>query len=214
VRISATTLESFRLFMEPDQEWMTEDALIATIKGEFKPNAAIRLGRAFGRILEHPERFRVPLGYVYDEQGALEFQFSAADIDRCLALVDPRGVFEAKALKAYGDCDVVAKADHLLGAHLTEFKTSTSSFDADKYLASCQWRFMVDIFGPALVTYHVFELYDHGNSVVELKDIHTFNVFPYDGLHQDCCELVAAFRDYVTAKGLDGLLRQRQADAA
>jgi hypothetical protein len=35
MRISTTTLESFRLFMDPEQEWMAEDDLMATIRGEF-----------------------------------------------------------------------------------------------------------------------------------------------------------------------------------
>jgi len=64
------------------------------------------------------------------------------------------------------------------------------------------------------VTYHVFLLDDHGNGVVGLKGIESFNLYPYDDLHQDCAALVQQFASYVTAKGLDGLLRERQAAAA
>jgi hypothetical protein len=35
-------------------------------------------------------------------------------------------------------------------------------------------------------------------------------VFTYPELHQDCCALLGRFVSYVTAKGLDGLLRERQ----
>jgi hypothetical protein len=209
VRISATTLESFRLFMEPDQEWMSEDDLIATIRGAFTPTPAINLGLAFGKVLEDPDKYQVPGGYRYHD-----YAFSEDTIAPALAVIDRRGVFEAKGHKAYGDCDVVAKADHLFGAHLSEFKTTCGTFSFDKYAASCQWRFMVDIFEPSLVTYHVFILDDHDNGVAELRSVETFNLFPYAELHQDCCDLVAAFKDFATAKGLDGLLRQRQADAA
>ena len=50
MRISTTTLESFRLFCDPEQDWMSEADLIATIKGEFVPTPAVELGKAFGLI--------------------------------------------------------------------------------------------------------------------------------------------------------------------
>lgn len=209
MRISTTTLESYRLFMEPDQEWMPESELIATIEGKFVPTPAVLLGQAFGHVLETPERFKVPGGYQCGD-----FSFDDTTMAEPLKLADPRGVFEAKGVKAYGDIDVVAKADHLLGAHLSEFKTTGSTFNFDKYAASCQWRFMVDIFEPVQVTYHVFLLDDHGNGVAELKGIESFNLYPYAALHEDCAELVREFAGYVTAKGLDRVLRQRQQEAA
>lgn len=206
MRISTTTLESFRLFMQPDQEWMTEQALLDTIRGKFVPTPAVLLGQAFGQVLETPEAYQVPYGYRHP----LGYTFDDATMATALALIDRRGVCEAKAVKRYGAVDVVAKADHLLGAHLSEFKTTQSTFDFDKYAASCQWRFMVDLFEAALVTYHVFILDDHGNGVVTLKAIESFNLYPYAALHQDCCDLLAQFVAYVTVKGLDELLRERQ----
>lgn len=205
MRVSCTTLESFRLFMQPDQEWMSEQSLLDTIQGRFIQTPAVLLGRAFGKVLEDPDKYLVPGGY---RCGA--HSFSLATIDPALALIDRRGVFEAKAVKTYGPIDVVAKADHLLGSHLSEFKTTVSTFDFDKYAASCQWRFMTDIFEPSRITYHVFILDDHGNGVADLKSIETFSLFPYAALHQDCCDLLAQFVDFVTVKDLDGILRARQ----
>jgi hypothetical protein len=209
VRISTTTLESFRLFMQPDQDWMSEQELIDSINGVFIPTPAVSLGLAFGKVLETPERFQVPGGYACNG-----FSFDDLTMEAPLALMDRRGVYEAKAVKRYGLCDVVAKADQIVGAHLKEHKTTCSTFNFEKYADSCQWRFMVDIFEPLKVTYHVFLLDDHGNGVVELRGIETFNLYPYANLHQDCCELLGRFVDYVTAKGLDGMLRERQKAAA
>lgn len=209
MRISTTTLESFRLFSEPDQEWMSEDDLIATIKGEFRPTPAIELGLAFGKVLENPGFYKVNGGYRCNG-----YSFDDTTIDPCLDLIDPMGVFEAKGVKSYGRHEVVAKADHLYGRHLSEFKTTCGSFDFDKYAHSCQWRFMADIFEPKVITYHVFLLDDHENGVASLRGIESFNVFPYASLHEDCCELVNNFATYVRAKGLDRLLDQRQRDAA
>jgi hypothetical protein len=212
VRISTTTIESYRLFMEPDQEWMTEDDLIATITGEFVPTPAVLLGHAYGRVLEDPPTYRVSGGYRCGN-----YCFSDPDIDPALALIDRRGVFEVKAVKTYptvaGPVDVSAVADHLYGGHLSEFKT-TKTFSIEKYLASCQWRFYADIFEPLAITYHVFTLDDHGNGVATLRATDSFRVYPYAGLHADCCELLDGFVHYVTAKGLDDVLRERQREAA
>ena len=90
MRISATQLESFRLFMQPDQEWMSEQNLIDTIKGVWKPNHKVSLGSAFGQVLEqrvalahlpfggpgvdpvrdaHPRKEHHQQGYDHDECG-------------------------------------------------------------------------------------------------------------------------------------------------
>ena len=61
---------------------------------------------------------------------------------------DYRGVFEAKGTRQLGNVTLVTKADHLYGAHLSEFKTTFNSFDAEKYLQSVQWRVMSLVFEP------------------------------------------------------------------
>lgn len=211
MRISATTLESFRLFMQPDQDWMTEQSLIDTIAGKFVPTPAVLLGQAFGRVLESPERYRVSGGYQYGSHF-----FSADMMQPAFAVIDYRGIFEAKATKQYGDCTVVAMADHLLGSHLSEFKTTLSTFDFDKYAASCQWRVMADIFEPTRITYRVFCLSEDSAGITDLKSVECFDLYPYANLHRDCVDLVQQFKAFVKAKGLDGLLieRQRAAEAA
>lgn len=209
MRISTTTLESFRLYMQPEQDWMTEDSLLATIRGEFTPTPAVLLGKAFGQVLETPDPYRVANGYSCHGQ-----YFSDAVMQPALALMDRRGVFEAKATKEYGPCTVVAMADQIVGARLVEHKTTLGTFDIDKYLASCQWRFMADIFEPLSITYHVFCLNEERDGSIGLRGIETFNLYPYAALHEDCCELVRRFAEYVTVRGLDGLLRARQKAAA
>jgi hypothetical protein len=209
MRISTTAIESFRLWSDPEQEWMSEADLIATITKSAPPSHNVLIGSAFGTILEHPDKHRVAGGYQCGE-----FAFGRDVVEPCLAVIDRRGVFEAKAAKSYGDCDVVARADHLYGAHLSEFKTTLSTFDAQKYLDSCQWRFYFDIFEPRIVTYHVFCLSEATNGVIDLRGVESFNVYSYPELHDDCRDLVARFASYARARGLEGHLRQRQVEAA
>lgn len=208
LRISTTTIESFRLFKQPDQDWMSEADLLATIRGEFVPTPAVLLGQAFGKVLETPDPFRVGGGYQHGD-----YVFGDEVMSPCLALMDRRGVFEVKATKQYGDSVVVAKADQIVGAHLVEHKTTLGTFDFDKYAESYQWRFMVDLFEAAWVTYHVFCLSQDRDDQISLRGIESFNVYPYADVHADCCDLVRQFVDYVTTKGLDGRLRARQSEA-
>jgi hypothetical protein len=218
MRISTTTLESFRLFMDPEQEWMSEADLIDSIRGVWAPNHKVLLGLAFGSVLEAPERYRIPGGYRITPRGSAEtFELGDDVMGPALALIDrPRTVFEAKGIGRYGRHDVVAKADQFVGAHLIETKTTCSSFDFDKYAASCQWRFYLDVFdGARSVTYHVFCLSEtEGNDVVSLKSVETFTLYPYHELHEDCAALVRDFEDYVRVKGLTDVLDKRQREAA
>lgn len=207
MRISTTTIESFRLFQTED--WMPESELLATVRGEFVPTPAVKLGQAWDRVLEQPERFKVEGGY-----SCGDYAFDDETMAPALALVDRRGVCQPKAVKTYGPHDVVAKADHLLGAHLGEFKATCGYFDFDKYAKSCQWRFELDIFEAAAITYHIFLLDDHENGVVTLRGIESFTLYPYAGLHDDCAALVREFADYVQAKGLTEVLDRRQREAA
>lgn len=209
MRVSCTALESFRLWSNPDNEWMDEKDLLATIRGDFVPTHNVELGSAFGKVLEDPDRYLVPGGF-----SCGTFQFGRDVVEPCLAVIDRRGVFEAKAVKSYGGCDVVAKADHLFGSRLSEFKTTLNSFDIHKYFESCQWRFMADIFEPRSITYHVFCLSEAVNGVISLRAIESFNLYPYPALHEDCCELVARFEQYADVRGLRPFLEQRQKDAA
>lgn len=218
MRISTTTIESFRLFLQPDNDWMTEAELEATIRGRFTGNHKVWLGLAFGAVLEHPGRYRVPGGYrVANLRGCGEtFELGDEVMGPALALIDrDRTVFEAKGLKAYRGHDVVAKADQMSGLRIVETKTTLSSFDFDKYAASCQWRFTLDIFGAASVTYQVACLSEsEQNGVISLRGIETFTLYPYPALRADLDALVGSFEDYVTARGLRSVLDARQREAA
>lgn len=217
MRISTTTLESFRLFMEPDNDWMTEQELLDTLTGKFTGNHKVWVGQAFGAILETPEAYRETGGYLVIPRGSTEvIALSDNVMGPALALIDrPNTVFEAKAMSQFCGHDVVAKADQLHGARLIETKTTLSTFDFDKYAQSCQWRFMLDIFGAVSCTYHVFGLFEsEQNGVIELRDVQTFTLYPYAALRVDCEDLVRQFVDYVTVKGLVPLLDARQQAAA
>lgn len=205
IRTSATVLEQFRRYLETD--YVTEADLEATIRGEFTPTAAMLVGRAYHKVLETPERYREQGRYGYLCDG---YSFDNATMDPMLALIDRRGVSEVKGTIDLDGCTLVAQADHLLGTEIHEYKT-TDYFNAEKYVESIQWRIMALVFRPAVIHYHIAALDDHGNSVVNLKGpIDSLSVYPYPALEDECRALVQAFVRYVTLRGLDGYLRERQ----
>ncbi len=212
MRVSATTLESYRLYMEKD--FMSEGELVATIRGEFRPTEKMLLGLAFGRALEKPQRWMVPGGYeVFVKNESNEWQkffFSDADMAPALEKYDRRGVCEAKGTRNYGGMEVVAKVDHILGTVIDESKTRVGQFDFDKYQESCQWRFMLDIFGASKVHYNVFMLDDKACEDEPLvKSIEEFDVYPYPAMHDDCCGLLAGFLGFVSARNLESHLHEK-----
>jgi hypothetical protein len=207
MRISATTLEAFRLYLTED--WMDEDALLDTIKGVFVPTPAMLAGRAYHSVLETPETYRVPNGYLCDG-----YQFDDATMQPMLDIIDRRGVFEVKTTKELEDVTLVAQADQLCGAHLHEFKT-TGYFDIEKYTTSMQWRVMALLFEPLAIHYHVASLDDHGNGVVTLRTPPDhFSLYPYAELANDVRALLRECVEYVRLKGLDALLEERARTAA
>jgi len=209
VRISATTLESFRLWSDPDQEWMSEESLIDTIKGKFSPTPKMLVGQAFGRALEKPDRWRVDGGYesfVHDGKGWLGYFFSEEMIRPAMEVFDRRGVFEVKQEKQYLGHTVVTKADQILGTRIHENKTTTSSFDFDKYAQSCQWRFMADMFGASAVQYNVFCITESGDT---LKSIEQFTLYPYADMESDLFQLVSEFVSFVQGRRLEEFLQPK-----
>ncbi len=218
MRIGVTTFESFRLFMQPEQTWMAEDDLLASIKGETIPNRKMLLGTAFGKCLEDPTRYlanddtySVP---VRTKAGPIVYVFSYEMVQEALKVFDRRGVFEAAATKDYGNGITVAtRADQLIGTAIKENKSILSQFSFDKYAHSYQWRFMLDMFeGSTSCTYHIFCLReDSKDGTYSLKSIETFTLYPYPELHQDCLTMVRNFFNYVQTKdGLEAFLDEKQ----
>ncbi len=205
MRISVTTLEAYRLFMDGD--WMAEEDLIATIKGVSAKTDKIAVGNAFHSILEDPEKYRFdqePFDYGYACGG---LKFWGPTVEELLQKIDRRGIPELKTTRNYGGVTVVGKADHIVGTHIDEYKT-TKNFDADKYLESYQWRFLLDIFGAKSLMYHVASVSPSDEDVI-IRDIASMPVYPYPALHDDCCGLLVKFLGYISARNLGSYLQEK-----
>lgn len=203
-RVSVTHIEQYRLWRTGS--WMSEADLIASIKGEFKPNRKILCGQAFHAILEAPDKAPQgcgSTGHWYEHNG---IRFPGSIIDEALTHYERGGVPEVKATRMYevGSqlVEVVAKVDNLRGLTIDETKTRWAAFDAEKYDASCQWRFYIDVFGANRVRYVVFQLDEDSEGGFELRGVHKLSMFPYPSLHSDCLRLLTEFMEYARMREL------------
>lgn len=208
MRVSTTTLESYRLYTE---DVVPEEDLLASIRGEFKPSRATALGAALHLILEEPDRHYTNVDtYVCDG-----ITFPGPVIRPCLERVLPDGVFEVKGTRDYQIgrdlVTVVGKVDQVWGCQVKEFKSRWDSCDVDRYARSFQWRFYLDVFGAAIVTYEVFLLSEHEDGKIALRGIETLPLYPYPALRAECEALLADFVAYAHLRGLEGFLQPRAA---
>jgi hypothetical protein len=219
VRVSTTTLQSFTLFMEPEQEWMDEQELIASIMGDFKGTPKTDRGAAFGRALTEPDRWDV-VGRAISDDGDIDWHMKVPvqDPDRgepvtewvyfpvdlildCQRYVPANLTYEVKATKDYDGVTVVSKVDGIVGLRIVEFKV-TDHFDFDRYATSVQWPFYLDAFDAEQVDYVVFQLSDTKRDGLQLHSVHPFTFYRWPGLQAKCRETVASFVDYLHRRGL------------
>lgn len=198
LRVSTTLIETFRKFRDTD--YVSEADLVSSIKGEFVWKDEMKWGEAFHKILEKPEECREKDGY------AMNGYFFPADVvEPCLAVFNREGVFEAKLTQDFVIdgwlVTVVVKADQLVGAEGIENKTRWSTFDADPYMESFQWRFYTLIFKVLSITYNVFLLSRYKDETFGLRGIERFTLYPYPKLEQDCRDILGEFVKYVKQRG-------------
>ncbi len=222
LRLSITTLESFRLFQTT--EWMTEERLLDQLTGKFESNPAMTFGSAYHRLIEkgfeienglttgfsaeYPDQPKIDFLNVSDKitQPALDFRLKHPLISNEYKVV--------KNLDILGhEIQLVAKCDGLEGAIIHEHKT-TPNVDYDKYYNSYQWRFYCDIFGLDIVQYNVFELVGSAYKMkkatndqefineIESVELQEFQMFNYPDLHKDCEALLIGFIQFIELKEL------------
>lgn len=162
MRISTTTIESYRNFIEFD--WLSQDEFIEQLKGKFVATKKMEMGTAFHNILEHPENYLVVNDSKPDYFECNSYRFDNEVIKEAITKVNYAFPFEIKATKVYDilgkEITVVAKADQLEGKQGNEHKSTWSGFSYDKYADSMQWRFYCDIFELDKVVYKVWDFSD------------------------------------------------------
>lgn len=173
-----SSIESFRRWREDDDQsvedlvhWLTHD----------EPSEAMLAGTAFHKALE----MAVP--GEYETLSANGYTFILPDAELALPTVR-----ELRAYSNYGPLQVTGCVDCLHGKRIEDHKT-TGRFDAERYLAGCQWRFYLDLFGADVFRWNVFQVRELKPKVYEVEEPQALEEYRYPGLHEDCARLASDF---------------------
>lgn len=215
-RLSASKLDSFRLYKEGD--WMDLDTLKADLAGTREPTDAMFLGRAFHTAVEEGDRYLQiePGGApVYAVDG---YEFDAQALDAAVACVrEARPVWEVKADDyvidtRHGPVRLVCKVDAISGLDVWEVKSREKSFDVSNYADALQWRAYVCAFGAASIRYrlcNVRQLKESG--IWTIWGAQTLALYPYPAIRQDVADAVEELVGFMVAQGMEGIITERQA---
>lgn len=177
-------VEAFRQFEADDEA--EADELIRRILGQEPPSEKMEAGTAFHAALEHAQHGDVETlkanGYTFTFEG-----------DFTIALPMIREVRASKSYMVDGRPFVVSgQVDAIEGKRVEDHKT-TGRFDADRYIAGCQWRLYLDIFGADLFRWNVFEMGAVSPREFVITGAHRLEQWRYPSLSADCHDLVARY---------------------
>jgi len=210
MRVSVTTLESFRRYKTPGLCFCLavcdcEARLIQRIKGVFVPTPKMEAGILFHLAMETGDRSRFNDSYM----AAL---IMSARVGRA---PDSPGSHEAKFW--WDDCDVrvVGKWDYLSGGVVYDWKT-TDKYTAGSYEDSLQWRLTLTAL-PEVTwfrydSFRVWQPAGDGLYSVKYLDRQEFSRYPL--LEDDCRRWVREFKDYVSLRGLEEWVADRASNEA
>lgn len=189
LRCSATELDAFARWRDDEEAEL--EPLLAQLRRQAEPNEAMLAGHALHTALEHAQ----PGEFDRLEAEGYTFLFpNAAEV----RLPDIR---EVKGERVYivAGCAVtlVGKVDALHGTVVIDHKT-TSSFEAEKFLSTYQWRVYLDVFDAHCFIWLVFEMHEAKDAerTYEVRQVHPLAQYRYPAMREDVERLLAEFVEF------------------
>jgi hypothetical protein len=201
VRISVTLIDQYRKFML--DEYVSEQDLIESVKGVWKPTRKVLCGQSFDSIVQDPLRYQTEDGYSCDgiswPGGEME--------EKVLPLFQHIKTWQPKEIRPVTvnetPVNLVTKVDALDADGIVEVKTTWSGFDYERYQAAHQWRHYLLNFGAKWIRYHVFDWREPASGPFKLYGVETFTLYPYAGMEAECLETLGGLVDFIKSKKLE-----------
>lgn len=175
-------LEAFRQCRE-DEDQTVED-LIRFITVD-EPSEAMQAGSAFHKALELASEGNHPTLY------AEGYTFNLPD-DGVIELPTIR---ELRAYGRYGGLNVTGQVDGLHGRLIIDHKT-TKRCDPERYLAGCQWKYYLDIFGADVFRWHIFEIKEIAPQEYDVAPPQVLTAYRYPEMRAYCERLAADYLEF------------------
>lgn len=176
LRMSASDLDAWRYWR--GQEDAELAPLLAQLRKQSAPSEAMLAGTALHSALEviEPGEFDVL------EADGFEFRFAEG-----LAVELP-AVRELKATRDYVIDGIVVtlvgKVDCVDGLRIDDHKF-TGQYDAERFLASYQWRVYLEVFGADVMRWNVFEGSEREPRSYMIRALHRLECYRYPGIGAD-----------------------------
>lgn len=185
LRLSVTELDAYRRYR--DDEDVALEALLRQLRREEPPSRPMLAGKALHHILEHASPGQE---FITAEHDGFKFRF---DLDCELPLPAVRELKGETILPtSLGPVTLVGVVDGLHGA-VRDYKL-TSRFDAERYLASFQWRCYLTMFNAREFQYDVFVGFDdEAKGEIRVTDYHPLRLFAYPAMREDVLREVDEF---------------------
>ena len=179
MRLSTTTIESYRLFRLED--WMTEDAMVATALGTTEWTPRMAVGSLFEAAINGEGSRSDGVITVTGDHG--DCKFGAGDVDRMARLLPQHRTPQVKAEMPLIGHTLVGVADYLCGPQIRDLKTTQKPISPDRYDRSLQWKSYLTLFGGDEFVFDVCQITDDAN-VWSVKQYATVECRPYPGMRE------------------------------
>lgn len=197
MRVSATTLESFRLFQTSD--WFTYEKLVEDWTGEREFDPIMVRGSSFHEIIENWKDYKNTDDLIENKgwQWHKNQLQPIAENEQLTGVAEVKGTMDI-TLPNGEIITVVGVVDRLDSYEATEYKT-TENFNTDKYQSSVQWRIYCLIFGLKKVTYKVACV--DKNNPVNILAFEQVEFNAYEGMQQEIEVLLNDFVNFCKEYG-------------
>jgi hypothetical protein len=189
LRVSASDIDALRYFLADDEGELAD--LLAQLRRETPPTEAMQAGTALHAALEICQ----PGEHGELSANGYTFEFKAdGEID----------LPEIREIKATRDYEVdgclltlVGKVDAIHGRRVDDHKF-TSRYDAERFLASYQWRVYLDVFGADEFRWNVFEGRQDTTNPQRyvIYNVHQLTMHRYPGMDADVRRMLRTFLDF------------------
>lgn len=232
-KISVTTLEKFRRYMNEASAYDTEEALIESIKGTFKGNDKTNFGGAYHKIIEGDfiKQNKIVIAdnicfNLNQAKPALQYRFNHP------VVANEIPIEKVYSIATYPDVLIKGKVDIIVGLNVRDVKCKFKYVDTREYTESCQWKFYLDMLQARNFFYDIFEVkgfngfvspnmfYERFNSderaplivsdEVEIIGHDPLECVAYPGMLEEIQSIIVDFFDFVESRNLFKYLKQAE----
>jgi hypothetical protein len=195
IRLRVSDLDQWLSFLDPPfEEWdYTLDQFLAYMERRAPESPEMQAGKAFHEVLEHAVEGD-QIGSI--EAGGLRFHF---DCDADLVAMPERegAIIEKVYPTRVGPALLRGRTDARDGLTVVDYKLTFSTFDAERYAESMQWRAYLDMTGRRKFAYQVFKAKWDGDSDIIVQESHLLTFWAYPEMHGDVQQCVEALAEFV-----------------